>query len=85
MYSLCYVYVIYLTWLQCFLQGDIGLTGPAGIPAPPVSEIFFFFSIIYTDSFLLDQSSVLFKSAAGKKSMLFHRMHRIAAIKTEAP
>lgn len=42
-YSVCNVYVIYLTRLQCFLQGDIGLTGPPGIPGPLVSEIFFFF------------------------------------------
>lgn len=33
---------------------------------------------------LLDQSSVLFKSAAGKRSMLFHRARTVAAIKTEA-
>lgn len=36
--SLHYVYMVFLT----FPQGDIGTTGPPGIPGPPVSEIFFF-------------------------------------------
>lgn len=80
--SLHYVYMVYLTWLRCFPQGDIGMTGPPGIPGPPVSEIFFF-PIIYPVISLLDQSSVLFKAAAGERSML--RVHRIAAIRAEAP
>lgn len=41
-YSLCYVHVIYLTRLQCFPQGDIGLPGPPGMLGPPVSIFFFF-------------------------------------------
>lgn len=82
--SLHNVYMVYLTCLHCFPQGDIGMTGPPGIPGPPVSEIFFF-PIIYPVIFLLDQSSVLFKAAAGERSMLFQSVHRIAAIKAEAP
>lgn len=65
-----------LTCLQCFLQGDIGLTGPPGIPGPPVSTIYSTVPFIYTESYA---------SAAGKRSMAFHSTHRVAAIKTSTP
>lgn len=73
-----------LTCLQCFLQGDMGLTGPPGIPGPPVSTIY---CSLYLHRVIcvLDQSSVLFKSAAGKRSMAFHSAYKVAAIKTSAP
>lgn len=74
-----------LTCLQCFLQGDMGLTGPPGIPGPPVSTIYSTVPFIYTVICVLDQSSVSFKSAAGKRSMVFHSAHKVAAIKTNAP
>lgn len=81
------MYVIHLKCNICFLQGDSGLTGPPGIPGPPVSELYlliYLFDYLHQLMLLLDQSSVLFKSAAGKRSMLFHRARTVAAIKTEA-
>lgn len=49
-YSLCNVHVNCLTRLQCFLQGDIGLTGPPGMPGAPVSEISDLFIYLFFDS-----------------------------------